>query len=131
MQYFGGKTNLRRVTADEDVNWPLPPSATGTARPWLVADKDGLLFLFNEPGRLLRIRPTPKAAEPFKIEATFSHKIPNVEPNRFWMDPGGRLIIAHGDHELAICFPGGVVPPTMAEKMPAAERDDDDDAADK
>ena len=47
------------------------------------------LFLYNEPGRLLRIRPTPTGPEPFNLEATFTWRIPNVDkPDRLWVDPG-------------------------------------------
>jgi hypothetical protein len=127
-RYFGGKTELRLVDrTGHEVNWPLPPEAQGSAVPWLVPDRDGRLFLFNEPGRLLRIRPTPaRADEPFKLEATFSHKIPNVELRRMWLDPAGRIVMAYSDDRLAICFPGGIIPQAIAEKMPATERDDED-----
>jgi hypothetical protein len=95
-------------------------------RPWLVMDHDGRLFLFNEPGRLLRIRPTPGAVEPFKVESTFAHRIPNGEPSRLWVDPAGRIIIAHDGNQLAICFPAGTIPAAIADKMPADARDDEE-----
>jgi hypothetical protein len=127
-RYFGGKTELRRVGPDgRETTWPLPGEAQGSAEPWLVPDRDGRLFLFNEPGRLLRLRPTPGGAEPVKLEATFSHKIPNTELRRMWLDPSGRIVMAYSDDHLAICFPGGVIPQAIAEKMPATERDDEDE----
>ena len=121
---FGGQTELRRVSSEGAIEWPLPPQAQGSVKPRMVADADGRLFLFNELGRLLRIRPTPGAAEAFKLEATFSHKIPNVEPARLWLDPAGRIVFAHDGNQLAICFPGGLVPPAIADKMPASQQDD-------
>ena len=125
--YYGGQTALRQVSDKGIIEWPLPPQAQGSAKPWLVLDTQGRLFLFNEPGRLLRLRPTPGAAEPFKLEATFAHKIPNVEPSRIWLDPAGRIVIAHDGNQLAICFPSGVVPPAITDKIPAIQQDDDDD----
>src|SRR5207248_666744 len=53
-RYYGGKTSLRRVGVDgRSTDWPLPDEAQGSAEPWLVPDREGRLFLFNEPGRLL------------------------------------------------------------------------------
>ena len=126
-RYFGGQTELRRIGKEGEINWPLPPQAQGSVKPWMIAEPDGRLFLFNEPGRLLRIRPTPGAAEPFKLDATFAHKIPNVEPARLWLDPAGRIIFAHDGNQLAICFPSGVVPAAIADKIPALQKDDDDE----
>jgi hypothetical protein len=127
VQYFGGNTSLTRVDAKGKLDWPLPPQAQGSvARPWLVVDHEGRLFLFNEPGRLLRLRATPGAPEPFKLEATFSHKIPNVEPLRMWLDPAGRIVFAVDEHQLILCFPGGTIPGAIADKMPAGERDEED-----
>ena len=125
-RFYGGKTSLRRVAASGAIDWPLPPEAQGSFSPWLVTDSDGHLFLFNEPGRLLRIRSIPGAAEPFTIEAAFAHKIPKVEPSRVWVDLAGRIIIAHDGNQMAICFPAGVVPLAIAEKMPVGEQDQGD-----
>ena len=125
-RYYGGQTELRGVNGNHATDWPLPPQAQGSVKPWMVSDREGRLFLFNEPGRLLRIRPTPGEAESFKLEATFAHKIPNVEPTRLWLDPAGRIVFAHDGNQLAICFPGGVVPPAIADKMPAAQQNEDE-----
>jgi hypothetical protein len=126
-RYYDGKTVLRMVGSEGTIEWPLPAAAQGSMmRPWLVMDHDGRLFLFNEPGRLLRIRPTPGTVEPFKVEATFAHRIPNGEPSRLWVDPAGRIIIAHDGNQLAICFPAGMIPAAIADKMPAEARDDEE-----
>ena len=91
----------------------------------MLGTADGKLFLFNQPGRVLRIKPTPDGPEPFKLEATFTRKIPNVEtPTRIWMDPAGRIIVAW-ESQLAIMFPGGYIPPILAEKM-LTDTDDDE-----
>jgi hypothetical protein len=132
--YYGGLTDLRRVAADGTItDWPLPPECRGSfTRPWLVADKDGRLFLFNEPGRIVRIRTNPPAAtQPFKVDATFAHKIPNDEPMRMWLDPADRMIILHDGTMATISFPAGVVPSTLADKIPgdakdAAEEEDEE-----
>jgi hypothetical protein len=79
------------------------------------------LFLFNQPGRVLRIKPTPSTAESFELEATFTHRIPNIDdPARIWLDPAGRIIIAYGN-ELAILFPAGRIPPELKNMIPAAQ----------
>jgi hypothetical protein len=122
--YFDGKTSLKVVSkAGKVTTWPLPGAAAGDGEPWLVRTQEGLLFLFNQPGRLLRIRPTPKSAEPFELDATFSRNIPNEPPTRMWLDPGDRLIIAFGGNHLAICFPLGFIPPATDRIIPAGEQD--------
>ena len=79
---------------------------------------DGLLFLYNQPGRLLRIRPTPGAAEPFKLEATFTHDIPNSDhPARVWLDPAGRIVFVTNDNILTLTFPSGVIPKPISRMM--------------
>jgi len=121
--YFDGKTALKVVSKTGKVTlWPLPGAAAGDADPWLVRTETGQLFLFNQPGRLLRIRATPNAAEPFELEATFSHNIPNEPPTRMWLDPGGRIVIAYGGNQLAILFPLGFIPPATDRIIPAGEQ---------
>jgi hypothetical protein len=117
-RYFGGLTELRTINAKgEQTIWPLPPNAIGEGPVNLVRTKDGKLFLFNQPSRVLRIRPTPGSAEPFELEVTFTHNIPTVDhPTRIWVDPADRIIIAYGN-KLAILFPSGYIPPAIVEKM--------------
>lgn len=121
--YFDGKTSLKVISKTGKVTiWPLPGAAAGEADPWLIRTAEGLLFLFNQPGRLLRIRPMPNAPEPFELEATFSRNIPNQPPTRMWLDPAGRIVIAYGGNELAILFPLGFIPPATDRIIPAGEQ---------
>ena len=122
-RYYDGRTTLHVVTRDGgQVTWPLPATANGTAaKVHLVRMSDGLLFLYNAPGRILRIRPTPDEPEPFFLEATFTRNIPNADDvTRLWADPADRLIMAYGT-KLAIMFPRGYIPPAIASKMPPAQ----------
>jgi len=106
------------------VVWPLPMTAIGKGDVRLVATKDGTLFLWNAPGRILRIKPTPAATQPFQLEATFTHRIPDIDhPTRMWLDPAGRLIMTYDTH-LAIMFPEGHIPPALARLISAAELED-------
>ena len=107
--------------------WPLPPTAIGSGEVYLIRTPDGLLFLFNQPGRVLRLRPTPDAAEPFILEATFTRNIPNTDhPARIWLDPAGRIIIASEGNHLSILFPAGHIPTAIREMMPADHGSDDE-----
>jgi hypothetical protein len=117
--YFDGVETLRVVTKDgAQTVWPLPAEAVGKGAPTLLRTPDGLLFLFNQPGRVLRIRPTPDEPEPFSIEATFTRRIPNItKPRRIWLDPAGRIVIAAADR-LVLLFPQGVIPPAIRDMMP-------------
>jgi hypothetical protein len=125
-RYYDGRETLRRVDpSGHETVWPLPPEAVGSGEVTLLNTGEYGLFLFNQPGRVLRIKPTPDKPEPFKLEATFTKRIPNDDhPHRIWLDPAGRIIIAYGDHELAICFPAGRIPREIATKMTAADLKD-------
>jgi hypothetical protein len=122
-RYYDGHTKLLVVNRDgKRIEWPLPPAATGAlAKVHLARTGDGLLFLYNQPGRLLRIRPTPDEPEPFFVEATFTRNVPNADDvTRMWVDPSGRLIMAYGS-KLAIMFPAGYIPPAIATKIPPGQ----------
>ena len=122
-RYYDGRTRLVVIRRDGGrTDWALPPSATGTlAKVHLAQTGEGLLFLYNQPGRLLRIRPTPDEVEPFGLEATFTRNVPNVEQIlRMWVDPSDRLIMAHGT-KLSIMFPRGYIPPDIISKIPPAQ----------
>ena len=127
-RYFGGQTDLRVInSAGNETIWPLPGQATGSLeRPALFRISDGTLFLFNEPGRLIRIKPTPTASEPFRLERVFTRDIPNVVPRRIWMDPAERILIVAGTGQLSILFPSGRVPAKIQTLMPAQDDDVDD-----
>ncbi|MBC8107333.1 MAG: hypothetical protein H7Z14_12140, partial [Anaerolineae bacterium] len=122
-RYLDGKTELRRVDKDgRVVFWTLPPEVAGSwSKPYLI-EAEGKLFLFNEAGRTVRLRRTPGEAEPFAIDATFTKNIPNVDdPQRVWLDPAGRIVIAHGGNQLTILFPSGRIPPAIAQRMLARD----------
>lgn len=117
-QYFGGLTDLTVIEpSGKQTTWPLPASANGVGPATLIATRSGKLFLFNQAGRVLRMTPTPGAAQPFKLDATFTRNVPNTaKPTRIWLDPAGRIDIAY-DTRLAILFPDGYVPRPISEKM--------------
>src|SRR5262249_25155304 len=122
-RYFDGKTSLIVIDkSGQRIDWTLPAVASGQGDVHLFRTSDGLLFLFNEPGRVLRIKRTPKESEPFTIEATFTHDVPNAQNlQRVWLDPAGRIVIAYEGSKLAILFPSGRVPPAISEMMPASD----------
>jgi len=127
-RYHDGRTHLRVVDPQgKRTDWPLPPAATGTGisgKVYLVRAPDGLLFLFNQPGRVVRIRPTPDADEPFTADATFTRKIPSADAyTRVWLDPAGRLVVAY-ENRLSIMFPGGFIPREITTLMGDAELDE-------
>jgi hypothetical protein len=117
-RYFDGLTELRVIQLDgKQIDWPLPAVANGTGKVHLVQTSDGKLFLFNQPGRVLRIATTPDGPEPFKLEATFTHNIPYAaNPTRIWVDPAGRIIM-DADNRLALLFASGFIPRAISEKM--------------
>jgi hypothetical protein len=119
-RYFDGRNALVVVDrSGAQARWPLPPAAVGGMDPpTLIRTADGKLFLFNQPGRVLRIAPTPEGPEPFKVEATFTKDIPNVDrPARIWLDPLGRIDIAYNGNCLAILFPAGHIPPEISQMI--------------
>jgi hypothetical protein len=121
-RYFGGQSELRYVSRDgREIVWTLPPDAAGAGEPKLI-EAEGRLFLFNEVGRVLRIRRTPGVAEPFVLEATFVKNIPNVDsPTRVWLDPAGRIVIAYEGNRLTLLFPSGRIPRAIAQRMLAGD----------
>lgn len=124
-RYYGGVEDLRVITTTgERTVWPLPPIAHGEAPAHLAQSADGVLFLFNQPGRVLRIRATPDALDPFTIDATFTRNIPFADKiTRVWIDPAGRLIMAH-ENRLAIMFPAGYIPDRIRQLMVDPDEDD-------
>jgi len=119
VRYYGGLTDLRILHADgNETDWPLPAADTGAGPVHLIRASDGKLFLFNQPGRVLRLTPTPGAPEPFKVDPPFTHDIPNVAaPTRIWLDPAGRIDI-EWENRLAILFPEGYIPTPISRLMP-------------
>jgi hypothetical protein len=124
-RYYDGRDALKvRTRAGKRIDWPLPPTATGGGlggKIFLVRANDGLLFLFNQPGRVVRIRPTPDGEQPFEVDATFTRNIPSSDAvARVWLDPAGRIIMAY-EARLAIMFPAGYIPRAIGQLMPPAE----------
>jgi hypothetical protein len=117
--YYDGLTTIEAVYPNGlSTVWPLPPAAVGKGPVTLIKTADGLLFLFNQPGRVLRIRPTPGEAEPFKLEATFTRRIPSVNrPKRIWLDPAGRIVVVDA-RRVILFFPQGFIPPRIRDLMP-------------
>ncbi len=122
-RYYDGLETLHVVKPDgTSLTWPLPDNTVGSGIVWLVRAGDDRLFLFNEPGRVVRIKPTPDGPEPFEVEATFTRRIPSTDnTQRLWVDPAGRIVIAHDIDTLSIMFPKGIIPPDIARKIPASE----------
>ncbi len=127
--YFGGNESLKIVRANGSaMEWPLPANARGSAKATLVRSNEGLLFLFNQPGRVVRIRPTPDAPEPFAVEAVFTRGIPNsVDVMRIWCDPSGRIIMAYEGNRLAVLFPLGYIPTSIDKLMTRKDHADDEE----
>lgn len=122
--WFGGNSVLRVIHADgSEICWQLPPQAIGEHRPHLVRI-DQRLFLFNQAGRLLRIRKTADPEHPFELEATFTSGIPNdPDLTRMWLDPAGRIIMCWSGNRLAVGFPAGYVPSETPNLIPDGEQD--------
>jgi hypothetical protein len=110
-RYFDGLTSLRVVRADgARTTWPLPAEATGSGTPTLIRTPDGLLFLFNQPGRVLRIRATP--GRPSRSRSRRRSRATSPA----WKSPGGSGSTRPGGsliadvRRLILLFPAGVHP---------------------
>ena len=129
-RYYDGRSTLRvRARDGTRTDWALPPAATGEGlggKVYLVRSREGLLFLFNQPGRVVRIEPTPDGDEPFKVDATFTRDVPNTDSvTRVWLDPAGRIIMAYGS-KLAIMFPRGYIPRAISDLMSPLQPEQDE-----
>ena len=128
-RYYDGSTTIRVQSPDgSQVTWNLPSSACGTGDVWFFHCGDDRFFLFNQAGRVLRLRRTPNGPDAFALEATFTHNIPNVDGSntwidRIWLDPAGRLVMSVSGKTLAILFPTGRVPPEIQQMMPPEKPD--------
>jgi hypothetical protein len=120
-RYFDGQTTLTVIGATGQRRvWPLPADCLSTSlqSPWLVGDQAGHLYLFNNPGSIIRLRSTPAAAKPFVVEAIFNKNIPPFQDTRrIWVDSAGRIAVAYEQSHLAIIFPSGQVPPELNDKI--------------
>lgn len=126
-RYYGGITDLRVVSpSGREVVWSLPDIASGQDPVRLVRTDDGRLFLFNQPGRVLRLNPTPEKSAPFELEATFTRGVPSADDvARVWVDPAGRIIMAHGK-QLTILFPAGYIPSAIRQMIRNPEDEPED-----
>jgi hypothetical protein len=126
-KYFDGRRALIVIDRDgKETSWTLPANATGddSFDVVLIRTEDGKLFLFNAPGRVVRIAPNDaNEIEPFKVEAVFTNRIPSEKIRRIWLDPAGRIVIAYAENRLAFLFPGGRIPSEIAKLMLASERE--------
>ncbi len=121
-RYFGGKQSLDVITADgKRTSMSFPATAAGGDPVTLIETPDGKLFLFNQPGRVLRLSPTNGESEPLKIDAIFSRNIPNGAADRIWLDPAGRICMS-ADGVIVVLFPTGVIPHDIAVKMSVEEQ---------
>jgi hypothetical protein len=127
--YYDGKERLVAISAaGKRIDWLLPVNAVagGEADVRLLRTDDGVLFLFNQSGRVVRIKSTPQAAEPFTVDAVFTHRIPQPDHvQRIWLDPAGRIVMAYDKHFLAIMFPQGRIPREIMTLIPAKELEGD------
>ena len=120
-QYFDGEDALIRISRDGSrIAWPLPADCVGRddERPWLVRDRDGHLFLFNQPGRIIRLA-TPDESQPFAVEAIFAGAdvLPFRDITRIWLDPAGRIDVSYATSRLALIFPTGQVPSEISDRI--------------
>ena len=124
-KYYDGRESLVVIDGDgNETTWPLPPNAAGgeEAAVALLRVNDGTLFLFNAPGRVVRIKPSEKRDEPFTVEAVFTRRIPTPDAlHRIWLDPAGRIVMAYDKTHLAVMFPTGRIPRDMHILIPASE----------
>ncbi len=125
--YFDGKLSLKVLDKDgNETVWLMPPLASGEGEPKMVQTKNGTLYLFNQPGRIVQLTRTPNGAEPFRIDATFGRKIPNtINITRMWLDPFNRIVIAYDSNKLAILFPDGFIPPATQALMLVGDEEDE------
>ncbi len=117
-RFYGGADHLRIITkSGEDQNFPLPPTAVGSAEDAvLLGTPDGSLFLFNQPGRIVRLRLDEKA-DALEVQGIFTDGVPNADVEQIWLDPAGRIAVAHAENRLTLLFPAGRVPPALRTLM--------------
>lgn len=117
---------------EEGARWHRMPSGVADIlvqgiRPNLLAPRDTstqgppLGVVQTSPTRTFVIRAgevarfsRPDANSPWARDATFTEQIPTHGFRRVWLDPFGRICVAHGDSELTLLFPTGVIPRELA-----------------
>ncbi|HEV7301657.1 MAG TPA: HEAT repeat domain-containing protein [Tepidisphaeraceae bacterium] len=129
--YFDGVTAITvRTAKGAETSLPLPAEAQGTPPAYLAAVNDDVLMLMNTPGRIVRLKRTPAAtaesSPTLEVGGIFTRKVPNGTIRRFWIDPAGRLCVAHDEAALTVFFPAGVIPPPIRRMMPIDELVDEE-----
>jgi hypothetical protein len=124
-EYFGGVTSIFvQKPGSPARQFVLSAQLAGDGQPARLIAASDRLFLFNQAGRVIRLKKTPGAAQPLAVEAIFTRQVPAPQQvQRIWLDPAGRIDMAFDEHELAIMFPSGEVPPAIATKMPQDQLD--------
>jgi hypothetical protein len=85
-------------------------------------------FLFNMPGRVVRLTLRPDSDAPFEIDALLVKRIPYTESiTRVWVDPAGRLVVVFNENELAMMFPQQTIPQAIRNLMPADQLREEDE----
>jgi hypothetical protein len=101
----------------------------GDWRPARLIRAAGRFFLFNQPGRVVRLKMGASQADRFTVDAIFTRGVPAPEHiERIWLDPAGRIDMVFDENQLAIMFPNGLVPPAIATKMPQDQLDEADES---
>ena len=120
-RYYDGQSTIALVSPGGRRRvWPLGDQAAGSAdRPaYLVADRQGHLFLFNSTGRIARLRLSLGDPQPFVLESVFTDHVPNFrDVERIWCDPAGRIVVAYQGSHLAMIFPTGQIPREIEDKI--------------
>ena len=127
--YYDGMDELRiAIPGEGQIVWPLPAEAKGVGERnsvKLAVDDKGRLFLFNRPGRVVRIEPTePGSPQPYEVIGVFDEQIPGAVPRRVWIDPVGRVCAAYFGDTIVVMWPDGQVPAPIRQMMPAPRRDE-------
>lgn len=119
--YLDGTTAIViRDKAGQETSLRLPPDAIGQSPVHVAILPSGkTLLLMNTPGRVVRLKRGEDGQ--LAVEAVFTKKVPNGTVRRFWLDPAGRLCIAHDASGLTVMFPGGVIAPEIRRMMPVEE----------
>lgn len=126
-RYFDGTATLRKTSErGPDATFTLPTEARGVAPVHLVETVDKILLLMNTPGRIVRLKIAKDDPEKLAVDGTFTRKIPNGLIRRFWLDPAGRLCIAHDEGGMTVLFPTGAITPEIRKMMPVEELEEQD-----
>lgn len=125
-KFYGGLDEMTVVfPGGKRITALLPAEAVGRIKPHLVEDANGALYLFNESGRIVRLRLDTDAPDLFIFEATFTRRVPQGIIRRAWLDPCKRLcFIAEEDGALFVAFPDGHIPTPLSNLIPDDLLDD-------